>query len=69
MHLLTLTQVSRKLDIPYRAVKRAAAEIEPVAYAQTGGYEHALYTLDQFQALANRLLTRQQSASHMVALA
>lgn len=66
MHLLTLTQVSRKLDVPYRAVKRVAAGIKPVAYAQTGGYEHGLYTLDQFEAALPP--TRQQAETHMVAL-
>ena len=54
MRLLTLTQVSRALNIPYRAVKRDAMGILPVAYAQTGGYEHGLYTLDQFETLINR---------------
>ena len=67
MRLLTLTQVSRALNIPYRALKRDVMGILPVAYAQTGGYKHGLYTLDQFEILINRP-TRQRSASHMVAL-
>jgi hypothetical protein len=45
MRLYTLTEISRMLNVPYRAVKRVAAKVQPITVTATGGYEHNLYQL------------------------
>jgi len=51
MRLLTLTEISRLLNLPYRLVKKKADKVDPIAFAHTGGFEHRLYKLEQFAGL------------------
>jgi len=64
VELFSLTEVSRRLNIDYRTLRKYAAGILPVAVSSRGD----LYQLNQFDVLLPRLVTRQQRASKMVAL-